>query len=82
MDKHGHPEANTEITNERAGVLCLVIVADYAPTAENCPFREIRKKNWGEQIRWVQQLTDLQIREMVAFHKTCPLNKDHKPTLL
>ena len=82
MDNQGHPEANTEINDEIADVICLVLVDDYAPTAENCPFREIRKENWGEQIRWVQQLTDIQVKDMVAFHKTCPFNKDHKPTLL
>ena len=82
MDSEGRPKANTEMTNERADIFCLVLVEDYAPTMGKCPFRDIRKKPWREQIRWVQQLTDIQIQNMVAFHKLCPFNKEHKPTLL
>jgi hypothetical protein len=82
MDSEGRPKVNTEMTNERADILYLVLVEHCAPTVEKCPFRDIRKTPWREQIRWTEQLTDIQIQNMVVFHKLCPFNKEHKPTLL
>ncbi len=82
MNSNGRTKANNELTSERTDILYLVLVEHCAPTAEKCPFRDIRKKPWREQIRWVQQLTDIQIQNMLVFHKTCLLNKEHKPTLL
>jgi hypothetical protein len=82
MNSEGRPKANIEMTSERAGILCLVLMGDYAPTVEQCPFQDIRTKSFRERIRWTEQLTDIQIQNMVVFHKTCPFNKDHKPTLI
>ena len=82
MDKESRTKANTEVASLRADILCLVLMEDYAPTVGKCPFREIRKKTLREKIRWVEQLTDIQIQNMVVFHKLCPFNKEHKPTLL
>jgi len=82
MDKESRTKANKEVASGRADILCLVLVEDYAPTVDNCPFREIRKKTRREKIRWTEQLTDIEIQNMVVFHKLCPFNKKHKPTLL
>jgi len=82
MDKERRTKANRKMTSERADILCLAFLEGFAPTAEKCPFREIRKKTWREKIQWIEQLTDIEIQNMVVFHKLCPFNKEHKPTLL
>jgi len=82
MDSNGCTKMNNKLLTERTGIVHLVFVGHCAPTAEKCPFREIRKKTWGDKIHWIQQLTDIQIQNMLAFHETCQFNKEHKSTLL
>jgi hypothetical protein len=82
MNNTGRSKANNGFLDKRGHLLCLAFSCPCAPATKKCPFLDIRKKTLKEQIRWAQQLTDTQIKNMVVFHKACRFNKEHKATLL
>ncbi|MCE0499454.1 MAG: DUF4339 domain-containing protein [Methylacidiphilales bacterium] len=68
--------ANPQIDDLQAKVLKLSLACPYDQSnPRTCPLHEVRKISWKEKCRWIDELSETSLRDLLIFHQKCLAKK-------
>jgi len=65
-----------DASTKRVYVIGLLVCCPYKSNPATCPLYDIRQKPVRERAKWVKQLTDEQIQDIINIHKECFIRRE------